>query len=358
MYDDPSFKPSAPELASVHIILAIIYFQYGSRNWQQAEQRHHLNELSNKHYHFAIGLMYELHCSRDLAAAQALALIASHTRSFPKPGCGTIVAPLALQKAIDMNLHRATKQPGEPTDLENELRKRVWWAILMVVVASTGRRGQPLPISVEDFDVDFPEAIADELLTETGVDKTKTMDCPYEAGIAACKITPTYMEVYSNMYSVRRDSTNYNTVIKALEKQLKDWEDSLPESLQVKQSGNVENHSIEALYMRIVGLEVRLSLRHPSASLTADKKLMAENTRICEEVADDFLQCIRQIAEKKSLDTTWYGMSVYTACIFSTLAAHWERRFQSTEEHVSKLRKDMDAWIEVLKDMSLLLGKS
>lgn len=359
MYDDPTFKPSAPELAIVHTIFAIIYFQYSIRNWQQVEQHHRLNELSNKHYHFAVSLTYELRCSRDLEAVQALTLIASHTRSFPKPGCSGFAASLALQQCISMGLHRATMKPGEPTNLENELRKRAWWATVMVVVASTGRRGLPVPLTVQDFDVEFPEAIADELLTEDGVDTSKTMPCPFEAGIAGFKITPIFMEVYANLYSVRRNQNNYTNAVKSLEKQLNKWQDDLPESLRMTmpQESEEDTNNIAALYMRFFALEIRLCLRHPSVALTNDKRMMAENTKICEEVADEFLYCVKQINQRKALDTTWYALSVYTGCIFSNLVAHWERRFQTNPDEVAKLRKNMSDWIVILKEISLTLGK-
>lgn len=155
------------------MIFAIIYFHYGVRNWQQTDRRNQLNDCSNKHYHFALNKVYDLYSSRELVAVQALALIASHTRAFPKPGCGTIIAHMALQRALELNLHRARKPEGGAeggTNLQHELRKRTWWVILAVVVAVNGRRGSPLPIAVEEFDVDFPEAIADELLTDEGVD--------------------------------------------------------------------------------------------------------------------------------------------------------------------------------------------
>ncbi|CEJ94302.1 hypothetical protein VHEMI09842 [[Torrubiella] hemipterigena] len=349
IYDDPQFKPTAPEIVMVHMVFASILFNIGLRN----EHRKQLNDLSNRHYHYALSLMYELQISKELAAVQALALIASHTRSFPKPGAGSIVAHLALQRAIDLNLHRAWKSPDEGTNLTNELRKRTFWTILMVVVAITGRRGLPIPISVEEFDVGLPEPIADELLTEDGVDTSRTLPCPYEAGIAGIKITTIFMEIYSNMYSVRRDPNNYTNIVKALEKQLHQWEEELPAALR-KVSG--EDMNLAALYMRGFYLEARLSLRHPSVAMTKDKKMLADNTRVCEEIGREFLQITKQIDKMRSLDTTWYSMSVYATCIFCMLVAHWERRFQTTPEKVQQLRTDMEDWMGVLRSISYLLG--
>lgn len=338
------------------MIFAAMYFHCGVRNAQQADQRNNFNDMSNRHYHFALSKIYDLLACQELVAVQALALIASHTRAFPKPGCGSIVASMALHRALELNLHRSSKKPGEGTDLQNELRKRTWWVILTVVVAITGRRGCPLPVSVQDFDTEFPAAIADELLSDQGVDTSRTLPCPYQVGLVGMKIIPLFMEMYANVYSVRRDAQNYVGIVNALEKQLQEWQDQLPDSLRLNESEGLENASIPAIYARTFSLEFRLCLRHPSVAMTTDRKMMADNTRICEETAREILECMQQLYRSKSLDTTWYQMSVYGVCIFSMLVAHWERRFKTTPDKVAQLREEMQNWMTILNETSLLLG--
>lgn len=356
IYDDPGFKPSYPDIICVHMALATIYYQFGVRNYEDSVQRDHFNNLSNKHYHYALSKFCHILPCRDLASVQALAMVAAHTRAFPKPGCGAIVANLALQGAIDINLHRAWKKPDEPTNLENELRKRAWWVILAVSMAIAGRLGRPMPITVEEFDVPFPEPIADELLSDAGVDESQSLPCPYTAGIAGFKSVPISIEIYSNIYSVRRDADNYANVVRALDRQLDEWEAEIPENLQLKKDEAPDTFRVAALYVKMFGLEARLCLRHPSVAMTKDQNLIAENTRICEETAREMLYCTTEILKLKALDTTWYQLSVYAMSAFSMLVAHWERRFETTPEKVAELRQDMNAWMEVLKHTCLLLG--
>ncbi|KAJ3493430.1 hypothetical protein NLG97_g4733 [Lecanicillium saksenae] len=355
MYDEPQFQPTAAQVVQVRMVFATILFQYGVRNWQQADQRYHLNDLSNKHFHFAISKWHQLLLSRDLEAVQALALIASHARQFPKLGCGSIVAHAVLQRAIDFNLHRNLQPQGEKTNLTNEMRKRVWWSILMTVVSITGRRGYPVPIAVEEIDAEFPEPIADELLTEDGVDTSRTLPCPFEAAIAGFKITPIFMEVFSNIHSVRGDPDNYLTVVEALEEQLRQWESDLPESLKLSEDATVDIQMLAPLFMRTYVLEVRLSLRHPGVAMTTDKQIIAENTRICAETARDFLRVAEKIQMIKCLDTTWYTVSFASACIFSMLSAQWEKRFTTSEDEFSSLQKDMASWMSILEDIGAIL---
>ncbi|KAG5982555.1 hypothetical protein E4U55_001742 [Claviceps digitariae] len=356
VYDEPGYKPTAVELVLMHMVFSNILFQFGVRNSQTMEQRNEYNDLSNKHYHFALSKLYDIYSSSSFEALQGLVLIASHTRSFPKPGCGSFVANMALHRALELNLHRRTKSPGEPTNLSNELRKRAFWCILTVVVAINGKRGYPLSISVQDFDVDFPEPIADELLLDDGVDTTRTLPCPYEVAICGYKMIPMMMEMYTNMFSVRRDQNNYKAIVTALEAQAANWESELPESLRLSASRVHDHETLGPLFARSFLLEFRLHLRHPSLATTDDKDMVTENTRICEEAAREYLETVEQLSKMKALDTTWYQMSIYCVAILSMLVPQWERRFEITQKEVTKLRTEMDRWMNIVKEMSLLLG--
>ncbi|KAL0935723.1 transcription factor [Colletotrichum truncatum] len=357
IYDEPDFEPSVPDLVMVHMVFATIYFQYGVRNWEQQETRSQLNELSNKHYHFALSKMYDLASAQSVPAVQAMAMISAHTRAFPKPGCGAMVTNFALHCAIELNMHRAAKAPGETTNLENEIRKRTWWTILTVYVTLNGRLGRPMPINVEDYDVDFPEPIPDEALTPEGVDAAVTTPCTYHVGLAGFKIVPLFIEMYSNIYSVRRDPKNYVDVVNALEDQLRLWKEGLPENLQINMSGQSEHEGrVYALYIHMYALEFRLCLRHPSVAMTTDRKMLLENARICEETAAHMLETIKSIWKLKSLDTTWYQIAVYGAAIFTTLVAHWERRLEATPSQIASLRDDMRDWMEIINATVSLLG--
>ncbi|KAK7418172.1 hypothetical protein QQX98_004147 [Neonectria punicea] len=356
MYDEPDFQPTVAELVIVHMVFAIIFFQYGVRNWQKADQRAHLNDVSNKHYHFALSKFFELTCTPDLPSLQAMAMICIHTRAFPKPGSASIVVNHALHRALELNLHRESRKPGEGTTLNHELRKRAWWVILTIYIAINGRRGLPMPITVEEFDVGFPEPIADELLSVDGVDTSRDIPCTYQVGISSFKIVPILMEMFSNIYSVRRDTKNYVNIVNALEERIRAWDNELPGYLKLGHAEQTEHTHMCALYIRSFLLEFRLLLRHPSVGMTTDRKMNADNTRICEDMAREMLHCQLEIQKLKCLDTTWYQMSLYAASIFSMLVAHWERRFETTPEAIASLRAEMNGWLGILEETGSLLG--
>ncbi|KAI1076207.1 hypothetical protein F5B20DRAFT_557099 [Whalleya microplaca] len=353
-YDDPNFQPTVAETTMVHMVFASIYLQYGLRNQDLPKQKAHLNDLSNKHYHFAASKFFDLASSRTLYDVQALAMVCAHTMRFPKPGPSSLMTSYTLGMAIELGLHRAWKKPGEGTNLENELRKRIWWTLLGTSVALNGRMGRPMPLRLEEIDVGFPEMIADELLTEDGVDTTKPGKCIYEIGVMTFKITTIFLEMYANIYCARRDPDRYLLTVEALEEQLRTWRDDLPEGLKL--TGAESDNPMLPLYAEYMALELRLSLRHPGASITNDPKLIATNTRVCEEVANDMLRIVHKLYRLKSLDTTWYCISIYVAAIFSTLTAHWERRHEISAAEVQLLHEDMGHWLDILAETQSLMG--
>ncbi|KAI2641015.1 fungal-specific transcription factor domain-containing protein [Xylaria nigripes] len=357
-YDDPSYNLSPAEEVMVHMVFAAIYLQYGMRNReQQPEQRAHLNDLSNKHYHYSLSKFSSLSSSQSLQNLQALSMLISHTMRFPKPDSSSILATHAVNVATEMGYHRSWKKPGEGTNLENELRKRVWWVILSTAVMLNGRMGRPMPIRLEDMDVDFPQIIPDEQLTEEGVDTSIPGRCEYEIAVATSRLTTLYLEMFASIYCAKKDPRRYIAVVEGLEKQLQSWRDHLPEGLKIVNSQSHEKElRMSAIYADVSALEFRLCLRHPSVAATDDPEVLATNTRICEQTAKAMLQQTRKLYQLKCLDTTWYCNAVYVAAIFSDLVAHWERRHETTTTEVQALREDMDAWLTILLETGTLMG--
>jgi len=211
-----------------------------------------------------------------------------------------------------------------------------------------------MPITLGEFDVDFPIAVPDEFLVDEGVDLSKVGHCNYQVGLAGFRIVPLYMEMYSTIYGVRRDPARYLDVVRELEEGLQNFLDNLPDELRIEKRGTGEQ--LFALYTQAFSLEFTLCLRHPSVCMTDDAKFCAENTRICEETARKLLKVVEALLKVKCLDTTWYQLSVYVAAIFSMLVAHWERRFDISAPEIATLREEMGSWLEVIREIGRLLG--
>jgi hypothetical protein len=360
MYDDPSFVPTTAEVVMVHMVFAIMFFQYAARNWEDPVQQASLTHQSNMHYHYSLSKFYQLSCSHTVQDVQALTLICVHLRNFPKPGASWILTQTTMALAVELGLHRSAKRWAPdtiPNPLDVEMRKRTFWALLAIHVTLSGKLGRPMVFRYEDFDVEIPEPLDDELLSESGLDTSRPGKCLHEIGLHAMRILPLYMELYNTIYAVRRKSDTYVATINSLESKLRVWKENLPADLMKGEAGqNEQEGRVFALYAQMWILEFRLLLRHPSVSSTTDAAFNAESMRICVESSRQMLGVVMQLQKFKSLDTTWYNSAVYVMAITTTLFAQWDKRGETSAADLAALREEMDKWLDIMGDVGALLG--
>ena len=344
----------------VHMVFAIMFFQSAARNWEDAAQQTILNNQSNSHYHYSLSMFYELSCSHTVQDVQALTMICAHLRNFPKPGASWILAQTTMALAVELGLHRSSKRwapDAMPNPLDIEMRKRTFWGLLAIHVTLSGKLGRPMPFRMEDFDVEIPEPIDDDLLSENGVDTSRPGKCQHLLGLQAWRMVPLYMEMYSTIYAVRRSPENYVVEVNALEAKLRTWKEGIPTELVNGQAGLTEQESrCFTLYSQVWALEFRLLLRHPSVSLTNDPTFNTESMRVCVETSRQMLGVVHQLQKLKSLDTTWYNSAVYVMAITTTLFAQWDKRNEISAADLAALREEMDIWLDIMGDVGLLLG--
>lgn len=338
------------------MVFAIMYYQFGVRSGDDVERKAQLNELSNKHYHWSLDKVWDIASDVSIAAIQALTLMATHCRGFPKPGPAYLIATLAWNRAIEMNLHRAYLQSDEPTTLENELRKRTWWSLFMVVVMLYGRLGKPMPIHAEDIDVDYPAVVADEYLTEDGIleHEPSAGDCYWLVASAGFRLSFLFMEMWNNVYAVRQDPQHYVDSVRRVELKFQAYQRELPDELRPE---NCKPGSrVLATYLQGSSYEFLFCLRHPSRCATADPAFLAENYRISGDAARNMLKVASELARLKSLDTTWYQMAVYVAVVFTLLASQWERRTEITPSELAELKDQVGLGVSVISEILKYIG--
>jgi hypothetical protein len=344
----------------VHTMFAIMFFQYSVRNWEDTAQRQSLNNQSNMHYHYALSLVYQLTCSHTFQDIQALTLLCAHLRNFPKPGASWMLTQTTISLAIELGLHRSCKRWATefvPNPLETEMRKRTFWGLLVIHIALSGKLGRPMPLRLDDFDVELPEPIDDELLSEKGLDTSKPGKCLHHVGLAAFRTAPLYIDMYTTVYSVRRNPENYVQDVNRLEAKLRAFEDEWPLELKRETDGTENEGQVYPLYVKLWALEFRLLLRHPSMSVTADANFNKESTRICVDTSRQMLHVVQKLQRYKCLDTTWYNAAVYLMALTTTLFTQWNKRGDTTSSDLESLRDDMDIWLDIMGDVGNLLGK-
>ncbi|TVY28338.1 Transcriptional activator protein [Lachnellula hyalina] len=359
-YDDPTFRPSVAETVIVHMVLAIMFFQYATRNRKDPEQHRILTNTSNKHYHYSLSFFYQICVSRTAKDCQALTLICVHLRNFPKPGASWMLTQIAMSQAIELGLHRSAKKwvsDDPPNPLDEEMRKRTFWTLLTIHVTLAGKLNRPMTFRLEDFDCELPEEVDDELLSENGLDTTRPGKCLHKIGVHAFRLVPLFIEMFNTIYAIRRQPDTYMSTVHSLEAKLATWKESFPRELRSEEIGQDEQERrVFRLYTETWEQEYRLLLRHPSVAGTTDATFRSESMRLCVESCRNMLRSVQQLRKYKSLDTTWYQSAVYVLAITTTLFSLWEKRSELTAADLMALRREMDSWLEIMSDVGFLLG--
>lgn len=345
-----NYQPRPAESVMVHMVLAVINFQFSVRNGNDQAR-----EDAMSHYHYACSFIPELITGHTLEDIQALALICSQLRNQPRPGAAWMFTNLVMGLAIESGLHRSAKawqNSGVDQDPHHvEMRKRTFWSILLFHVHISGKLGRPMPLRLEDFDIEMPEPKPDCLPGEA-VGKWKS--CSFRAGIEGFKLLKIMMQVYSTIYSIR-STGQYEMNVRQLEKDVETFHQQLPPELRGGPQTQEEDR-VSALYLDLSVAECQLLLHHPSLCRSASPQLMNQNLDTCLLWSSKLLESALQLKTLKSLDTTWYYSTDFLAAIFTTLFAYTERRDQMTSQDVQRLRQDMDSWVDVMGEVANLLG--
>ena len=264
--------------------------------------------------------------------------------------------------AIELGLHRSTRSwaPKTPKTslLEIEIRKRIFWSLLIIHILISGKLGRPMALQAEDFDVELPEALDDDLLSEHGLDETKQGRCRFLVGIEGFKCQQIFMDLYNHIYVVKRSPKTYVETISRLEKRMSSWEHQVPQELKPDYASKDDQGLVPAEYVCTWPLEFRLLLHHPSLSLTDSVEINKNNLDICMDVSQKLLYHVKQIQKYKSLDTNWQTGALYLLAISTTLYGHWQRKESLTSANFVNLREEMGSWLSIMGDMGDILGRT
>ena len=360
MYDDPTFRPTIAETVMVHTMLAIMHCQIAVRGSQNEAHKAELNQSSNFHYHYALGFFAQLIAGHTLADVQALTLLGSHVRNFPKPGACWMLVSTTLNFAIELGLHRSAKSWANTSNatsaLDIEIRKRVFWGLLVLLVSASGNLGRPLALRFEDWDVEPPDMVDEELLGEDGIDTLKPKTCQFSVGYQGFRCMPIFIDLYNNIYAIKRSPQSYVDTVRGLERRIREWKEQWPPEIGHQSTTETDPNHTHAQYLEMCPLHLRLLLRHPSLSLTNDQEFNRENLTVCMEVSKKMLHHVKQLQKFQSLDGTWQTGALYVLAISTTLFGHWERRDLINSSILATLKEEMTAWLSIIGDMGNYMG--
>ncbi|KAH9861001.1 hypothetical protein IAQ61_010737 [Plenodomus lingam] len=354
--NDANFTPTAAEIIVVHMMLATIQYQIATRNSQQSA----LAEESHTHYHYALSFYKDILLKKHTwQCIQALTMICNHLRNFPKPGAAWIMTSITHLYAIELGLHRSVKAWGKQeamSKLDIEMRKRVFWTLHALQVNLNGRLGRPMPLSLEDIDVEYPEPMNDCLPGEEAK-LDPAHHCSFQVGIQVAKYSSLELELYKTIYAVRHSPHSYVDNLKRLEAKVQQWKDEIPHQLRDPSQASVDDH-IFALYLEYWHQAYHLLLHHPAVCRSTDPAVLSSNLDKCMEASQKMLHNCTEMMHMKSLDIPWINTVVYIAAAFTTLFISSMRKDQLSPVDMTKLKADMATWVDVIGECDQFLGSA
>jgi hypothetical protein len=359
VYNDPAPGPrpgrSAAEEVLVHMMFALIKYQYGQRNNEQL-----MIDESMAHFHYSLRFYGDLVRGQTLQDVQAMVLIALQVRGFPQPGAAWFCGKLALNSAVELGLHRsaAAWSAVDPRPLsyhECEMRKRVFWGLYGLVIGLGGRLGHPLPLRLSDIDIEFPQPVHDNLLEETN--PSESGKCSFHVGIAITKLQALFGELYCTFYSLSGcPPQEYEATVARFEADLRTWRNSVHPDIQDPSHATAELH-IYALYLKLYELEFLFLLRHPLIMPLDEPERLKEHLNHSRQLLPQILAVLVELRDAKSLDIPWYTVTVFLAAIFTALFAEDQRQEDITEGELNKLQSEMEVCLGILQVIGFALGK-
>ncbi|PVI05299.1 hypothetical protein DM02DRAFT_715847 [Periconia macrospinosa] len=351
--NEPHYKPTAAETSTLHGVLATLKYQIAVRNGQSSI------DDALQHYRYSLSFFRELLLSHTWRDVQALAILSHHLRNFPKPGAAWYMSSTTFLLAVELGFHRSRKAWADGSSkmdkLEIEMRKRIFWTMHALIINLSGRLGRPMPISLNEVDVEFPEPL-DDSLPGDDVNATPFRKCSFQIGIQISKFTVHLSRLYTTLYSLSRvDSSSYADTVRRLEAGLRQWKEEQPYELQ--DSGRASRDDfVFALFLEYWYQEYLLLLYHPAVCRSRDAGVISSNSDRCLVASQKMLHTCNELRKLRSLDIPWINAVTYVAAIFTTLFIHVQRKDEIGSVEMTKLRDDMDQWLQVMGDWGQLIG--
>ena len=335
----------------IAFVLAIMQYQLVVRNPQMAEEK---LKLSNRWLHYGLGFYYQLVTERSLASMQALALVLVHIRNMPKPGFTWYLSQQLLNLVIEMNYHRSkVPVPGcdDGNPLSQELRRRVFWTILVVNVATGAKLGRPMPLRMEDMDVEYPLPRGDAEISDPGIASARSGRCNFWPAYYVAKLVPLQMSLYNNVVSVRKPHQEYLKDVDLLDREISQWrQDWVRETAEEPQTPTMQ---IASCHIDTWAAEFQLVLHHPRLCPITTAEMTDKNLEACYSAATRSLRNLQLLRKYMAMDLTWHGNVSYVLALATTIQIHSRRKDQMTKERFKALKQELTDWMSIMEKIDI-----
>ncbi|KAJ2917687.1 hypothetical protein MD484_g2697, partial [Candolleomyces efflorescens] len=265
---------------------------------------------------------------------QAICLATVYLQGSSKPELCWYLVGLGIRAAQDIGLNK--KVPGPPT-IENELRKRVFWLLVLEESAVSSAVGRPPATTLSDFDVDLPVEVDSEYW-ENPDPKLAFKQPP---GVPSkvtffCFVVKLFKIVYSSQrtfYAVQRPDPPLGISAKEwdrvnlanLDSELNSWIDALPEFLRWNPTRPADEFFDQSAMLLAAYYHVQIFLHRPFIGVTDDPVLALSSLAICTNAARACARIMEAHAQKGFIPTPQNQIALFTSGLMLTLHV-WRAR--------------------------------
>ena len=313
-------------------------------------------------FHYGLSLMCDLWLDESLPSMQAMALLLLHARVLPKPGYTWYFSTHILSRAVDMDYHRSPSKVAIPQNerdspLAMEMRKRVFWAVLGINVSTAAKLGRPMPLRMEDIDIEMPTPMEDSEISDHGIAPNLTGRCSFWGGVYFHKLQPLLMELYNNFISVRRPGAEYLRNLEILHAKIKAYRQDWSKDIAAEAKDGsliVATHFVDDW-----AAEFELVLHNPKLCTANSPEVMENNLDICYKAAKRLLSNANELFTIfRGVDFTWHSTVGYVLALGTTLHIHRRRIHQMTREGLEAMRTELKEWLTIMKIADQVLRKT
>ncbi|GJE89775.1 fungal specific transcription factor domain-containing protein [Phanerochaete sordida] len=175
-----------------------------------------------------------------LADLQVSALAAAYVATLALPHANYTLVGHGLRASLDLGAHRRATYGPTPT-IEDELRKRAFWCLVVMDRGMCTILGRPCSIQEEDFDLDYPIECDDEYWVTEDSQQSFKQPSGQPSTVAHfnefLKLTRIHVRAMRTIYSLQgakdlQQPERAQEIITDLDSELNKWEASVPEYLK------------------------------------------------------------------------------------------------------------------------------
>ena len=322
--------------------------------WHQSP-RH----ASNTWLHYGLGFYNALLHDNSLASMQALSLVVIFCRMISKPMYSWSLSNEVLIRAIELDYHQNPENLelslGEADPLSKEMRVRVWWAILSLVVTVGFRVGTLSPWQSQQSDVPLPQALLDEEITADGISTSVSGNCDYLIAVQLCHLLPLLSDMHQKIFTVRTSAELHSQAVEEFDARIikwrRDWD------LCANREPNPERRSIQSLHLDHWTAEYQVMLHHPSVFPTLPVGQFDEHLTKCYAACTRMAKNNAKMASLNSVDCSWHSVGAFTLAFGIIIQVHQLRlpTMRSTVQ-IKNMRAELRTWMSIVWAVDTVLG--